>query len=115
MKKIFFYLIFLTSCIIGKQGVYFSEMSSKPNVKIENKEIIINTNNSKQNSSLAIQRLNIKVDTIKKSIFISAIQGLNNKRSKTFRFNLNKYKITQSSLYTIYWIDPDSKTTRIEL
>ena len=60
--------LILTSCSIGKQGVFYDEMSKKPTLKIGDNLIVLTTDNSNKNSALSIYDIDYSIDTTSKQI-----------------------------------------------
>ena len=108
-------LLILTSCSVGKQGVYYSEVEKPPRLTIENENLVIETRNSIQNSALLIYDLQLETDQQKFELYITGLQAVNKKYKKRFDFKLSDYKISDIKKWTIYWIDPDQKRTEIKL
>jgi len=117
MKNIAFVgLIILTlfSCSIGKQGVFYSEMTKKPTVKVGDKMIIVNTDNSNKNSALLIYKVDYSIDTNQKNIELRAFQAVNKDYKTTFEIQINGLTKLELEKYEYYWIDPDNNKTEID-
>jgi len=115
--KTFFYVIivFLVSCALGKQGVFYNEMQVEPQISINKNVLKVDVSNSAKNSALVIYKINIDVNQDKKEIYITAYQAINKKIINIFEFDLSKYKINNYNDYSFYWVNPDKKTTQINL
>lgn len=107
-------LIFL-GCNISKKGVFFDEMTSRPVLKLKDNFLMIKTTNSFKNSALLIYKINLEIDSQKKYIYISANQAAGKKFQDTFAINLTSYKVIRPETFSFLWLDPDNKTTKLEL
>mgnify|MGYP000884894167 CR=1 FL=1 len=116
-KALFLLIIaIVSSCIVGKQGVEYAEMSKQPTIQILNNNIIvINTENSIKNSALSIYKVDYSIDTIKKEIYLYGFQAINKKNQNRFEVKINKLSHKQLQSYEYFWVDPDKKKTKIEI
>ncbi|WP_299443221.1 hypothetical protein [uncultured Aquimarina sp.] len=105
----------LGACSIGEKGVFYSEMSEKPELNIVNESLIIKTKNSSENSALLIYEVNAVADNESKAINLTATQALNKEFKEVFEIDLSKFSIDNINLWTINWVDPDRKKTKLEL
>lgn len=106
-------ILTLLSCSIGKQGVFYSEMTKEPTVQISEKKIIVNTDNSSKNSALLIYKLDYSIDTARKIIELKAFQAVNKDYKNTFEIKINELTKSELEKYEYYWIDPDDNSTKI--
>ncbi len=102
------------SCSVGKQGVFYSEMTKKPTVQIGDKSIIVYTDNSNKNSALLIYKLDYSADTTEKIIEIKAYQAVNKDYRNTFEIKINDLQKTELEAYEYFWLDPDGNRTKID-
>jgi hypothetical protein len=107
-------LFFFISCSITKKGVFFKEMRKSPSIEINDNKITIITENSIENSALLIYKIELSLDTAKKTINLTGFQGIG-KENKT-RFELRIKGLSKKKLdnYDYYWIDPDKSKNKIE-
>lgn len=108
-------LLTLVGCAIGRQGVYFDEMPTKPTLRLNNNTLYVKTSNSIINSALLIYKINITVDQSKKEIYLSADQAVSKEYKETFAIQLDDYKVIEPTNYSFYWLDPDNKTNKLDL
>lgn len=107
-------IVTLISCSIGKQGVFYSEMTKRPTVHVGDKMIIVNTDNSNKNSALLIYKLDYSIDTVEKTIDLRAFQAVNKDYKNTFEIQINGLTKLELEKYKYYWIDPDNNKTEID-
>jgi TonB family protein len=123
-------ILTFSGCVIGKSGVYLSEMRDKPVLTINQDTLIVKTQNSIRNSALCTYKLNISVDNSQKKIYLSASQALCRSNSQkildlllypfcrssrnVFQINLAKHKVSEPIFFDFYWRDPDMKITKLE-
>jgi hypothetical protein len=107
--------VIVSSCVIGKRGVEYTEMAKKPTVQIlQDNLIAVNTDNSFKNSALLIYKIDYSVDTNKKVINLNGFQALNKKYKDRFEIKIKGLNKIQLDNYDYFWIDPDNKMTKIE-
>ena len=100
------YLI-VTSCSIGKQEVYYSEMELPPKLTVTDDILTVETRNSISNSALLIYDLDTKVDDENRALLISGFQAVNKEYRTEFHFNLEQLGISNPESWVFYWVDPD--------
>ena len=117
MAKKLLNVIFLliVGCSIGSQGVYIDEMSKKPTIIVSGNTLTVKTSNSIRNSALSIYSVYVSVDQNKKECYLSAEQATGKEFKDTFVIDLNSYKIDDTTAFDFYWIDPDKKSTKLEI
>ena len=108
-------LLTLVSCSIGRQGVYFDEMPTRPILSLDNNILTVKISNSIKNSALLIYKIHVSVDQSKKEIYLSADQAAGQDYKETFTIKLNDFKIIEPRTYSFYWLDPDKKTIKLDL
>jgi len=108
-------LLTLIGCSIGKQGVYFGEMGTPPLLTFHNNVLTVKISNSKRNSALLIYEINVSVDQNKKEVYLSANQAAGKDYKDTFVLTLNDFGISKVNTYEFYWLDPDNKTTKLNI
>jgi formyltetrahydrofolate synthetase len=113
--KTIFGLIILTSCAIGKREVKYNEMASSPKVSVHADELIIKTENSKENSALSIYDIQATVDNTDKVILLKAYQAAGQEFKTEFRVKLKGIDKDNFADYKIYWVDPDNRRTEIKI
>ncbi|MBB6460982.1 hypothetical protein [Flammeovirga kamogawensis] len=117
-KQVLFPLIaiLLGACSsIGEQGVFYAEMSNKPELLIKNNQLKVKTYNSIKNSALLIYEVNATFDKEKKVIILKAKQAIGKKNQDVFEIDLPKVVSENINLWKIDWVDPDGKTTTLEI
>jgi len=108
-------IVIVSSCVIGKRGVEYAEMTKQPTIQILNDNLIaVNTENSFKNSALLIYKIDYSVDTVKKVINLQGFQALNKKYKNRFEIKVKGINKVQLDNYDYFWIDPDNKMTKIE-
>jgi hypothetical protein len=105
----------ITSCSIGKKQVYFNEMSKIPEIELKNVNLIVKTENSKENSALLIYTIRRKIDTEKKEIYLKGYQAAGKKYRNEFEIKLDKKIAADIDNYKVYWIDPDNKRNELKI
>jgi len=90
-------------------------MPIHPSLKLSKNLLTVKTSNSIKNSALLIYKINISVDQNKKEVYLSADQALAKDYKETFTLELSKYKINEPTAYSFYWLDPDKKTTKLDI
>lgn len=117
MKDLISYGLLLTllSCSIGKQGVFYSEMTNKPTVKISDKTIVVTTDNSNKNSALLIYKLDYSIDTARKSVDLKAFQAFNKDYKNIFEIQIKELAQSELEKYEYYWVDPNNTRTKIDI
>src|SRR5215203_2076116 len=110
-----FGLIILTSCAIGNREVKYNEMGTHPKVSFNANELIITTENSKENSALSIYDIQATVDNTAKGIFLKGYQAAGKEFKTEFRVKIKGINADDLKLYKIYWVDPDDKRTEIKI
>ena len=117
MAKKLLNMVFLliVGCSIGSRGVYIEEMVTKPTIKLNGDSLTVTTSNSFNNSALLIYEVNVSIDHNGKKIYLSAEQALGNKYKTSFIVDLSSYKIDDATTFEFYWIDPDKKSTKMEI
>jgi len=98
----------LMSCSIGKQGVFYGEMPREPFIEIYENKIIVNTENSIENSALSIYKIDLSIDTINKTVQLKGFQAAGKDFKNKFELRLNGKSKKQLSTYKYIWIDPDN-------
>ena len=119
MNKFTILIIIVTaltvSCVIGKRGVTYDEMTKQPTIQIlKDNFIVVNTDNSFKNSALLIYKIDYSIDTAKKVISLSGFQALNKKYNNRFEIKIKGLSKNQLDNYDYFWIDPDNKLTKME-
>ncbi len=112
-KTLFFFILIITSCSVGKQGVYYVEMNKNPIITAKDNILTIKTGNSIKNTALLIYKIDYKIDTIKKEIELKAFQALGKKYQDSFDIEI-KEKVNLSE-YKFYWINPDDTKVELEI
>lgn len=112
--KILVITLFLNSCSIGKKGVSFKEMGKQPSIEVSDNKIVVNTNNSLQNSALLIYKIDLSIDTIKRVIELRGFQAINKDYKSKFELKVNGLSKMQLDNYEYFWIDPDGSRNKIE-
>jgi len=111
-------IISMSSCSlfsVGKKGVFYSEMSNKPEIKTYDNGFTVYTQNSIQNSALLIYKINSKIDSIHKVIMISAYQAAGKKYRDKFEVKMYGFSKAQLDSYEYFWIDPDNERNRLNI
>jgi hypothetical protein len=108
-------IILLTSCAIGQREVKYSEMMSEPKVSWDNGELLVRTENSKENSALLIYEIEPAVDQTDKVILLRGLEAAGKKFRTEFRLKLKDVNPDKLSDYRIYWVDPDNKRTELRI
>jgi hypothetical protein len=106
--QLIFGILILSSCL-GKQGVYYSEMSKIPEIITYDNGFYILTGNSNKNSALLIYRIKIQINTSQKKIELRGYQAVNVKFKERFKFKVKNISKKELDGYEFYWIDPDRK------
>ena len=111
-----YFLIFLTSvasCAIAVRQVKYSEMSSSPTIAWQGNDLIVRTQNSKENSSLLIYKIKSTVDDDKRIILLRGYQAVGKELKTEFKLEFKSRNATQLKGYKIYWVDPDGVRTEL--
>ena len=108
-------MVLVSSSVIGKRGVEYSEMTQEPTIEILTDNLIaVNTENSTKNSALLIYKIDVSVDTVKKVINLSGFQALNKTYKNRFELPIKGLNKIQLENFEYFWIDPDKTRTKIE-
>ena len=108
-------MVLVSSCVIGKRRVEYSEMTKQPTIQIlKYNLIVVNTDNSFKNSALLIYKIDYTVDTVKKIISLYGFQALNKPYKNRFEIHIEGLDKIHLENYDYFWIDPDNKMTKIE-
>lgn len=108
-------VVIVSSCVIGKRSVEYSEMAKQPSIQILKDNLIaVNTDNSFKNSALSIYKIDYSVDTVKRAINLCGFQALNKKYCNRFEIQIKGFDKIKLENYDYFWIDPDNKMTQIE-
>ena len=99
--------LLLSSCSIGKQGVFYEEMATTPKLTITDNTITIETKNSIRNSALILYEIETEVNKENKELILRGIQAVNRKYKYQFILELDKLGIDDIEVWTVNWIDPD--------
>ncbi|MES2766990.1 MAG: hypothetical protein V4642_14040 [Bacteroidota bacterium] len=110
----FVLITLLSCCTIGNRGVFFNEMSERPQLILKENLLTVKTANSREYSALLIHAVHLSVDEAKKQIHLSAEQALNQDFKNTFVINLADFKISEPEKYSFFWIDPDENLTKLD-
>lgn len=115
----YFALLFVTllsfSCSIGKEGVYYNEMSIVPKLHLGNQLVIVETANSVKNSALQVYKLDFAMDTTRKLITIKGYQSVTKTQINRFEFQAAGKSKLELQQFDYYWIDPNSDRTKLEI
>ena len=115
MKSWIIYLtIIFTSCAIGQREVRYSEMPSEPKINWVNGELIVRTENSKENSALLMYKIQATVDPANKVILLKGFEAVGKKFRNEFRLKIKNVNSEKVSDYKIYRVDPDNKRTELK-
>ena len=83
------FLVYSCSIIsMGKQRVYYNEMSKHPEVKVFDEKITLKTSNSNRNSALSIYKIKSNIDTSLKEIELYGFQAAGKKYNDEFDVKL---------------------------
>ncbi len=99
----------LSSCSIGKQGVFYEEMESPPKLTITDNNITVETKNSIRHSALLLYKIETELNKENMELSLTGLQAANEKYKTTFEFKLNTLGIEEIDDWTINWIDPNGK------
>lgn len=121
MKKIYniigllFSGLIMSSCSIGKQGVYYTEMGRVPLIEIRENQLLLTTGNSMTNSALLIYKIDYSIDTVLHQIEFKGYQALGKEDKSTHELNLKNFTKEELSTYEYYWVDPDNTKNRMQI
>lgn len=101
--------LLLSSCSIGKQGVFYEEMESPPKLVIEGNRITVETKNSIRNSALLLYKIDTEVNNEKNELNLRGFQAVNKNYKTEFIFELDKLGIDDIEGWKVIWLDPDGK------
>jgi len=90
-------------------------MGTPPLLTFHNNVLTVKISNSKRNSALLIYEINLSVDQNKKEVYLSANQAAGKDYKDTFVLTLNDFGISKVNTYEFYWLDPDNKTTKLNI
>ncbi|HBX53582.1 MAG: hypothetical protein A2275_06520 [Bacteroidetes bacterium RIFOXYA12_FULL_35_11] len=107
-------VVFAISCT-SKKGVFYSEMNKTVVVKYEKNKLVLYTGNSKDHSAYLIYDVTAKADKSKKELHISAWQAPKKENKDRFEIDIQKLGISDIQDYKIIWLDPDGKSTNLQL
>ena len=106
--------LLLSSCSIGKQGVFYDEMETPPKLTSTDNNIKVETRNSVRNSALLLYKLETNVDKEKREFNMHGLQAANKKYKSEFKIELDKLGIDDLEGWTINWVDPDGTKHKLK-
>jgi len=108
--------VFLDNGVFGADS-YLDYLKSPPSLVLDSNTLTFNSNHK----DFFKKRLKIKVNKKEKEVFLYTVSRWQRKNVLSFdprltvTFELNKYKIKEAINYNFYWLDPDGKTTEINV
>ena len=100
---------------ILKGTVISDKMNKTVVVKYEKNKLVLYTGNSKDHSAYLIYDVTAKADKSKKELHISAWQAPKKENKDRFEIDIQKLGISDIQDYKIIWLDPDGKSTNLQL
>lgn len=107
-------LILFVACEVGKRGVFYEEMPTKPTVQIGYNMITVNTVNSSENSALSIYKIEYAINTTEKIIELRGYQALNKDLNNVFEIPIKEALGAKLDGYRYFWVDPDNTRTELD-
>lgn len=93
----------------------YSEMPSPPSIRWDRGQLVVQTENSIENSALSIYEIQSTVNHADKVILLKGLQALGKEYKREFRLALDGVNPDSASMYRIYWVDPDDKRTELRV
>lgn len=91
-------------------------MAAPPRLILDGDDIIIKTQNSKENPSFSIYEIFPMVDKGDRVILLKGHEGLYREVKNEFRLSIRVIKEDDSIAgYKIFWVDPDNTKTEMKL
>ena len=115
MKSWLFIVFLLTCCSTGTKEVKYSEMGSEPKIKWVGQELIVETENSRENSALLIYSIEPTIDKEDNQILLYGFQAAGKEYRTEFRMTIEGVPIDKHGDYKIFWVDPDGKRTELQI
>ena len=117
MKKLSLLLTLLaTGCMLGHKEVKYTEMAAPPRLILRGDDIIVKTQNSKENPSYTIYEIFPMVDKGDRVILLKGHEGLNRVPQNEFKLSIRVIEEDDSIAgYRIFWVDPDNSKTEMKL
>jgi hypothetical protein len=107
--------LLLSSCSLGKKGVFYDEMNTPPILTITDKILTVKTTNSVRHSALLLYKIETEVNKERGELNLFGLQAANKKYRSEFEIELDKIGIDDLDGWNINWIDPDGTKHELKI